>query len=92
MAHPLDSFVEHLVSLVTDRVVEHLERSGRLAAPTPRAAHHDDPNYVTTRQAAGMIGITKRQLESLRRQGRGPKWVVTGDGCVRYPLSTLLDR
>jgi len=92
MPHPLDSFVDHLVTLVADRVLERLERSGRFAAtPPPGTAPYDDPNYVTTRQAAGMLGITKRQLDELRRQGRGPQWVML-NGCIRYPLSTLPDR
>lgn len=61
-----------------------------LAAPpandAPAAA--PEPEYVGTREAARLLGVSPRTLEGLRARGEGPPCVRIGKA-VRYPLATL---
>lgn len=47
-----------------------------------------EPHY-TSREAARLIGFTTSSLRNMRQAGRGPRWVTTADGTIRYPESAL---
>lgn len=44
---------------------------------------------VTTNQAAAILGLAPRALESRRRNGQPPKFVAMSARCVRYRLADL---
>jgi excisionase family DNA binding protein len=46
------------------------------------------PEYLTTREAAAVLGVSERHLKTLRSEGRGPRFVRVGRS-VRYPRETL---
>ena len=58
-----------------------------------KASHDDQPAKVetllTTEQAAWLLGISRKTLERMRVEGRGPKFVKIGR-CVRYRQHDLL--
>lgn len=43
----------------------------------------------TTRGAARILDVTSGHLRNMRLVNRGPRWIVTADGTVRYPESAL---
>jgi hypothetical protein len=45
--------------------------------------------HYTTSQAAQLIGVSSGHLRNLRCDDKGPRWVVTRDGTIRYPESAL---
>jgi excisionase family DNA binding protein len=45
---------------------------------------------LTTHEASGYLGLSRRTLERLRVEGTGPKFVKMGR-CVRYIKSNLDD-
>jgi excisionase family DNA binding protein len=49
------------------------------ASPQPAQLHA----YLTTFQAAAVLGVSPRTLERLRLVGGGPKWAKAGRAC-RY--------
>lgn len=51
--------------------------------PAPAA-----PEYLTTRQAAALLGVSVKHLEALRARGGGPPYVRVGHA-VRYPAAEL---
>ncbi len=57
-------------------------------APTPSA---EPPEYLTTAEAAVLLGVSVRTLAALRAEGRGPAFVRVGRA-VRYPRDLLLSR
>lgn len=56
-------------------------------APKPAALQ---PHYSTT-DAARYVGCTAGHLRNLRVQSKGPRWVKTADGTIRYPESALIE-
>lgn len=62
------------------------------AAPPPPASTtaepSDAPAYLTTAEAAALLGVSVRTLESLRAAGTGPRFVRVGRA-VRYPREAL---
>lgn len=56
------------------------------AAPAPAAVA--PPEYLTTAEAAVLLGVSVRTLEALRAEGRGPRFVRVGRA-VRYPRDTV---
>ena len=52
------------------------------APARPAAA---SPRYLSTREAAEMLGTTPRALDAMRRRGTGPAYVLVGRR-VRYPF------
>lgn len=59
------------------------EASAPAQAPASAA-----PEYLTTREAAALLGVSTRTLEALRAEGRGPRHVRIGRA-VRYPRDTV---
>ena len=55
-------------------------------ANTPALERH-----YTSREAAKLIGFTTSSLRNMRLLNKGPRWIVTADGTVRYPESALRD-
>ena len=47
-----------------------------------------EPHY-TSREAARFIGVASTSLRNMRLANKGPRWVVTADGTIRYPESAL---
>lgn len=45
--------------------------------------------HYTSREAARLIGFTTSSLRNLRLERRGPRWITTVDGTIRYPESAL---
>lgn len=45
--------------------------------------------HYASREAARLIGFTTSSLRNLRLENRGPRWIVTADGTIRYPESAL---
>lgn len=45
--------------------------------------------HYTSREAAKLIGFTTNSLRNLRLERKGPRWITTTDGAVRYPESSL---
>lgn len=60
----------------------------RLAASPTTAPAAALPEYLTTAQAAAMLGMSRKGLEQLRARGGGPPFVRVGKA-VRYPRGTL---
>ena len=58
-----------------------------------KASHEDQSakaeTLLTTEQAAWLLRITRKTLERMRVEGRGPKFVKIGR-CVRYRQRDLL--
>jgi len=59
-----------------------------------KKANHDDQHataktLLTTEQAAWLLRISRKTLERMRVEGRGPKFVKIGR-CVRYRHRDLL--
>jgi hypothetical protein len=67
---------------------------GAAPAPPALAAANDtrpvdaEPEYVGTRDAARLLGISARTLEGLRLRGEGPPCIRIGRR-VLYPLASL---
>lgn len=47
--------------------------------------------HYTSREAAKLIGFTTSSLRNMRLVNKGPRWIVTADGTIRYPESALRD-
>lgn len=45
--------------------------------------------HYTSREAAKLIGYTTSSLRNMRLENKGPRWIVTSSGTVRYPESAL---
>lgn len=61
----------------------------RLAlAPAPASPAAASSEYVDTREAANLLGVSARTLEGLRAQGLGPDHIRIGRA-VRYPRAAL---
>ena len=58
-----------------------------------KASHNDQPTkaetLLTTEQAAWLLRVSRKTLERMRVEGRGPKFVKIGR-CIRYRQSDLL--
>jgi excisionase family DNA binding protein len=52
--------------------------------------NRDVTNYLTTKQAAEVLGFSKRTLEGLRLRGGGPRYLKVGARAVRYRLADLI--
>lgn len=60
----------------------------RAHVPPAAAPAGDAPEYLTTREAAVLLGVSVRTLEALRAEGRGPRHVRIGRA-VRYPRESI---
>ena len=60
------------------------------AAPAvvPAGAPAALPEYLTTAQAAALLGVSRKGLEQMRARGGGPPFLRVGKA-VRYPRATL---
>jgi excisionase family DNA binding protein len=58
------------------------------SVPAPACPANDVPEYLTTAEAAAVIGVSERHLKALRAEGRGPAFLRVGRS-VRYPRSGL---
>jgi len=58
------------------------------ATPSP-APPASGPEYLTTAEAAELLGVTVKGLEGMRTRGKGPPFIRVG-GRVRYCVSDLL--
>ena len=56
---------------------------------TERKAAAPLERHYTTAQAAEIIGVSSGWLRNLRVDDKGPRWIVTTDGTIRYPESAL---
>lgn len=63
-------------------------RPSDVAPAQPEREPTAEPEYLTTREAAAMLGVSVKHLEALRRRQKGPPFVRIGKA-VRYPRSTL---
>lgn len=61
----------------------------RAPAPAPLPASAEPAEYLTTAEAAALLGVSVRGLEDLRRAGRGPSFVRIGR-MIRYPRPALV--
>jgi excisionase family DNA binding protein len=64
-------------------------RAAPVPAPLPVAG--DAPEYLTTDEAAALLGVSASHLKALRAEGRGPHHVRVGRA-VRYPRAALMLR
>ena len=53
-------------------------------------AHDKLDRLLRTREAAKVVGVSPRTMESYRRNGGGPPFVKIRDYAVRYVLGDLL--
>lgn len=60
----------------------------RAAAANGGAAPAPEPEFLNTREAAELLGVTPKALEQMRSEGRGPRFVRVGRA-VRYRRSDL---
>lgn len=47
------------------------------------------PEYLTSAQAAAFLGMTPNGLETMRKEGRGPRYVRASGKLVRYRVADL---
>lgn len=47
------------------------------------------PEYLTSPQAAAFLGMTSNGLETMRKEGRGPRYVRASGKLVRYRVADL---
>lgn len=47
-----------------------------------------EPHY-TTSAAARFTGCSSSHMRNLRLAEKGPRWITTADGTIRYPESAL---
>lgn len=62
-----------------------------LAKPQPAPAPlvpAGTPEYLTTRDAAALLGVSVKHLEAMRANGNGPPYIRVGKA-VRYPRASL---
>lgn len=45
--------------------------------------------FYTTGSAARLIGVSSGHMRNMRVVNKGPRWIVTADGTIRYPESAL---
>lgn len=48
-----------------------------------------DTKFLTTEEAAGLLGLSRKTLERWRLTGEGPKFVRLSSRCVRYREADL---
>lgn len=58
------------------------------SASAPACPANDVPEYLTTAEAAAVLGLSERHLKALRAEGRGPAFLRVGRS-VRYPRASL---
>jgi excisionase family DNA binding protein len=88
---PASDVLADLAALATRQaeLTAELARSLRDAsAPAPPSPAPEPPEYLTTAEAATLLGVSVRTLVALRSDGRGPRHVRIGRA-VRYPRSTV---
>lgn len=56
--------------------------SGRFAPPS---------EYLNSAQAAAFLGLTEAGMETMRKEGRGPRFVRASQKLVRYRVQDLRD-
>ena len=84
----LAAVAERRAELDTRAAALHRELAAALRAATAEAPARPvvaSPRFLTTREAAEMLGTTPRALDAMRRRGTGPAYVLVGRR-VRYPF------
>lgn len=56
--------------------------SGRFAPPS---------EYLNSAQAAAFLGLTEAGMETMRKEGRGPRYIRASQKFVRYRVQDLRD-
>jgi hypothetical protein len=80
-----------LAALATRQAALTAELAGalaRMAYAPAQAPASDAPEYLTTREAAALLGVNAKALAALRTAGKGPRFVRVGHA-VRYPRASL---
>jgi predicted DNA-binding transcriptional regulator AlpA len=78
MSGNVEAFIEDLIERIAARVAERIPQAPA-AAPTSAPLE-----YLTTKQAAKLLGMSTSSLEGWRSRDQGPAWVKIGTA-VRYP-------
>lgn len=80
-----EDFIEELVDRIAARVAERILHATVALPRTPQ------PEYLSTKQAATLLGLGRSTLECWRGHGRGPKFIKLpgAGGVVRYSRSDL---
>lgn len=73
--------IDDIIERIATRVVELLPKP--VSAPTP-----SPPEYLTTKQAAKLMGMSVSFLEGRRARGLEPKWTHIGTA-VRYARADI---
>lgn len=85
MTRPATEILADLAA-VSDRQAQlqrELARALAVATEVPARPAPAPAEYLTTAEAARLLGVSERHLERLRAVGRGPRWVTIGRS-VRY--------
>jgi excisionase family DNA binding protein len=77
---------EDLIDRIATRIAERVAE--RIPAPPSPIAVPQQPEYLTTRQAAKVLALGTSTLEGWRSRGEGPAWVKIGTA-IRYSRSDL---
>lgn len=90
MTRPASDVLADLAALATRQaaLTAELALALRVAPAAAPALASAAPEYLTTREAAALVGVSVRTLEALRAEGRGPRFVRIGRA-VRYPRDTV---
>jgi excisionase family DNA binding protein len=86
MASSAEDFLEDLIERIAARVV------ARMPQPLPQPVQAAPAEYLTTKDAAKMLGVGCSTLEVWRANGKGPPAVKISDspgGAVRYSRADL---
>jgi excisionase family DNA binding protein len=73
---------DDLRALIAEAVATALNGAVRPAAPA------DTPEYLTTREAAALLGVSMGTLEHLRTKRQGPSYIRIGNA-IRYRRADL---
>jgi predicted DNA-binding transcriptional regulator AlpA len=68
----------------------HHSKSSRIGGDAAKVICQVDTQFIDTKAAAKMLGMTHHQLELMRHQGKGPKPYKFSKRCVRYRVDEIL--
>jgi excisionase family DNA binding protein len=90
MTRPASDVLADLAALALRQaeLTAELGRALLAPAPAPASPAAATPEYLTTQEAAALLGVSVRTLAALRAAGRGPQFVRIGHA-VRYPRDTV---
>jgi predicted DNA-binding transcriptional regulator AlpA len=75
-------------------IVEALNARAAAAAKPARESYPipiPETEYLDTKQAAKLLGVSRKGLESLRARGDGPPYIRIGKA-IRYPVATIAQK